>query len=70
MFSLLPALPSITLPAEHLTIRGYRVTSIAPRLDMVGFHLLDFEMIATNSADAVLPFVHLAFHIVVEGADV
>lgn len=70
MFSLLPALPSVALPAEHLTIRGYRVTSIAPRLDMVGFHLLDFEMIATNSADAVLPFVHLSFGVVIEGADV
>ena len=64
-----PALSAVTLATKHLAVSSHRAAAIAPRRDVVGLHLLDFEMFATDLANALLPFVHLAFRVVVEDAD-
>lgn len=64
-----PTLSAVALAAKHLAVFGHRAAAIAPRRDVVGFHLLDFKMFATDLANALLPFVHLAFRVVVEDAD-
>ena len=44
-------------------------SAVAPRRDVVGFHLFNLEKVAADGANAVLPFVNLALGVVVEGAD-
>ena len=59
---------SVTVAAEHLAVFRYGTAAIAPRRDVVGFHLLDFEVISANGTDAVLFFVNFALGIIIECA--
>ena len=60
---------SVAVAAKHLAVFGYGTAAIAPRRDVVGFHLLDFEVLAANGADAILFFINFAFGIVVKSTD-
>ena len=60
---------SVAVAAEHLAVFSHGTAAIAPRCDVVGFHLLDFEVLSANGTDAVLFFVNFALGIVVECAD-
>ncbi len=60
---------SVTVAAEHLAVFGNSSTAIAPRRDVVGFHLLDFKVLAANGTDAILFFINFAFGIVVKSTD-
>ena len=66
---LFPALPPVAVAAEHLAVFGNGFSAVAPRRDVVGFHLFNLEKVAADGANAVLPFVNLALGVVVEGAD-
>ena len=59
----LPSLGTLTPVArltKHLAVVGHRGTALYPRLDMVGLHLLNREMLATTRTDALLPLISLA----------
>jgi hypothetical protein len=38
-------LSSIVVLTQHLAVRRYRLPALAPRLDVVGFHLADVELL-------------------------
>lgn len=62
------ALPPITFSAKHLAVLGNGAPAFRPRRDMVGFHVLYLEVLTANLAYPLLPLVHLAPHVLVEGA--
>lgn len=66
---LFAGLASVAVSAEHLAIGSNRSSAFNPRRDMVGFHLFNLEMLATDGADAVLSLIDLSFGIVVKGTN-
>ena len=65
---LLRPFPPITLAAQHLAVFNDCPTAVAPRCDVVAFHLLDFKMLAAERTHAVLLFVNCQFDVVGEGS--
>jgi hypothetical protein len=53
-----------------LTVFNGRFTTLAPRGDVVGFHLFVRKMLAASDADALLPFVSCAPLAFAESADI
>ena len=67
--SLFPTLSAVAFATKHLTILRDGLATEVPRRDVVGFHLLDLEVLAANGADAILFFVDFSFGIIIECAD-
>jgi hypothetical protein len=61
---------SVTFFTQHLAIRRVCFTAGMPRVYMVALHLFILKKFFAIIANAVLPLVCLAFHIVAKGANV
>src|SRR5215203_3605340 len=51
------ALLAVVVFAQHLTVRGLRLTAFVPGGDVVGLHARELEMLATYRADPALTLV-------------
>ena len=63
---LLAAFAAVAVAAEHLAVVRRSVTALRPRSNVVGFHLLNLEMFATNRADTFLLFILTTFGVAIE----
>jgi hypothetical protein len=55
---LLATLASVVLEAEHLAVARDGSPSLRPRVDVVGFHLLDLVLVTADRADSHPSCVH------------
>ena len=55
--ALFSAFPTVAVTAEHLAVFGNGAAALVPWSDVVGFHLLKLEMLATVGANAKLTLV-------------
>lgn len=67
---LFPRFSSIIVFAKHLAVGRVGFTILAPRLDVVAFHLAQFKRFLALWADAFLPLVRFPLHVVGERANV
>lgn len=51
---LFPALCPVVHPAKHLTVFGNGFSALAPRNDVVGFHVVYGKLLITDRANATL----------------
>lgn len=66
---LLAAFSAVAVAAEHLAVVRRSVTALRPRCNVVGFHLLNIKMLATNRADTFLLFILATFGVTIESTD-
>lgn len=66
---LLRALLQVAIAAEHLAVIGCRMSTPAPRLDMVAMHLLELELLAADGTLVPLTLVCLTLRTLVERAN-
>src|SRR3989344_2625822 len=57
--------PIIVL-AQHLTVFGFRFSTLVPWGNMVGFHFLNLKLLFAFYTDTLLPLIRFAPHIVVK----
>ena len=62
------AFAAIAVAAEHLAVVSNGTSPLCPGCDVVGFHLLYFEMAPTDRANTQLALIDLTFGVVVECA--
>src|ERR1700722_298803 len=61
---------SIVVFAQHLAVRGYGLSALVPRLDVVAFHLIQLKLLLALHADSLLPLISFPLHVSGERADV
>lgn len=63
-------LAPVAIQTQHLAVLGAGFAPFAPRRDVVGFHQVDFKVLAAFLAVAFLPLIGRPFLVIAEGADI
>ena len=69
MPNLFATFAAVAVAAEHLTVVSNGAATLYPRGNMVGFHLLYFEMFTAKRTNAVLALIDFTFGVVIESTD-